>query len=191
MIELASEAQVEAALGRPLADSERARSGAAVAAVSAKMDAASGFAFTHATRTGLVKVGRGRVRPLFGHVTRIIAVADEDGAPVEFVDHGSYATVAVADDGALLRVTFESGWLTVPDEVQLQVAAAAARVLATADSGVTAGVTSRSVTNGPFAEHVGFASWATSGQIALSPDDLAVARWYGPRRGGRCWVAEP
>lgn len=191
MIELASEAQVEAALGRPLADGERARAGAAVAAVSAKMDAVSGYAFTHATRTGLVKVGRGRVRPLFGHVTRIVSVEDEDGAPVEFVDHGSYATVAVADDGAFLRVTFESGWPTVPDEVQLQVASAAARVLATADSGVTAGVTSRSVTNGPFAEHVGFAAWATSGQIALSPDDLAVARWYGPRRGGRCWVAEP
>ena len=191
MIELASEAQVEAALGRPLADGERARAGAALAAVSAKMDAASGFAFTHATRTGLVKVGRGRVRPLFGHVTRIISVEDEDGTPVEFVDHGSYATVAAADDGALLRVTFESGWPAVPDEVQLQVASAAARVLATADSGVSAGVTSRSVTNGPFAEHVGFASWAASGQVALSPDDLAVARRYGPARGGRCWVAEP
>ena len=191
MIELASEAQVEAALGRPLADGERARSGAAVAAVSAKMDAASGHAFTHAARTGLVKVGRGRVRPLFGHVTRIVSVEDEDGTPVEFMDHGSYATVAVADDGALLRVTFESGWPTVPDEVQLQVASAAARVLATADSGVSAGVTSRSVTNGPFAEHVGFAAWAASGQVALSPDDLAVARRYGPARCGRCWVAEP
>lgn len=191
MIELASEAQVEAALGRPLADGERARSGAAVAAVSAKMDAASGYAFTHATRTGLVKVGRGRVRPLFGHVTRIVKVEDEDGTPVEFTDRGSYATVAVEDDGALLRVTFVSGWEKAPDEVQLQVASAAARVLATADSGVTAGVTARSVTNGPFAEHVGFASWASSGQVALSPDDLAVARRYGPARAGRCWVAEP
>ena len=99
--------------------------------------------------------------------------------------------MAGADDGAVLGGTVVAGWGKLRDGVQLQVAAAAARVLASADSGVAAGVTSRSVTNGPFAETVGFAAWATSGQIALSPDDMAVARWYGPRRGGRCWVAEP
>ena len=85
-------------------------------------------------------------------------------------------------------MTYQAGYREVPDVVATQIADSVARILKI-DPRAAAGRTQTSVTTGPFSESGTFATWAVGGQAMLSPDDIALARQYRPRRNGNVWVA--
>lgn len=175
--QLAAHADVVAALGRALTDSETARVGAILDKASELFRGRSGQQFTPGTSTVRLKVNGGRVYLPQRPVTSVPSVVDDDGVDVVYTVAGQWLTIdadsASRTSSSFVTVEFSHGG-AVPDLVRLAIADIARQVLMI-DVNAQTGVTQRAQTKGPFTESFSYASWAVGGMTRLSPEDNALA----------------
>lgn len=172
VVQLATSADVKAALGRDLTPSETARVGAILDKASELFRRRSGQMFTAGSSVVRLKVNGGRVCLPQRPVVSVASVTDDRGDAVEYDLSGQWLTVPLLSH-EFVTVDYSHGG-TVPDVVRLAVADLARRVLLVHQDAST-GVSQRSETTGPFTESQTFAAWAVGGQTMLSPDDVALA----------------
>ena len=178
---------IEAALGRPLTDSESARATfiADKLAEAFRQRARQTFSVEAYTHRRKVDAG-GRVVPTRAPLVAVKAVTTDDGQAIPYnVRHGFIQVGAPANE--FVVVTYEAGLSEVPAAVRLQLADSVRRILLIPDAAAQ-GATQMTETTGPFTQTRQYATWAVGGQAILSPDDQALADAYRPRRAGHVWV---
>lgn len=176
--QLASQADVKAALGRDLTTDETARVGAILDKASELFRAESRQQFTAGRSHVLVKVNGGRAYLAERPTTEVHSVTDQAGNPVEYTQFQQWLEVPKLSHEFVI-VDYSHGG-TVPDLVRLTIADVAKQVLLI-DPEAVAGKTQYSETTGPFTEQSTYATWAQGGATRLAPDDLAVARSFRMR----------
>ena len=159
---------IEAALGRPLTDSESARATFIADKLAEAFKARARQTFTVEAYTHRLKVDAGgRVVPTRAPLVSVEAVTTDDGQAIPYnVRHGFIQVGAPANE--FVVVTYEAGLAEVPAAAQ--------------------GATQMTETTGPFTQTRQYATWAVGGQAILSPDDQALADAYRPQRAGHVWV---
>lgn len=176
VVQLASDADVEAVLGRDLTSDEAARAGAILDKASELFRKESGQQFTAGTSEIRLRV-RDEDTVLLPQrpVVSVESVTDDDGNALEF---SLFKQAVTLEDRTVrwVRVEYTHGGV-VPDAVRLAVAEIAAVVLRI-DSSAQAGMSQVQETTGPFSRQASYASWALGGATRLAPDDIALARSY-------------
>lgn len=175
VVQLASQEDVEEALGRSLTTDESARVGAILDKASELFRLASGQQFTPGRSTVRVKVNGGKVFLRQNPVETVHAVTDDDGVEVFYVRLGRWLTVPKLSH-EFVNVDYSHGG-AVPDLVRLTVADVARQVLGIDPTAAT-GVSQYGQTTGPFTDQYTYAAWAQGGATRLSPEDQAVARSF-------------
>lgn len=189
MVALTTVVSVSDAMGRTLTESESARAQHVIEKLSDAFRAEARCSFMVSEYTHRVKVNGCQVRPPRGPLVDVSSVVDDDGLTVAYrVGHG-FLSVNLPSDQFVV-VTYTAGYEQVPEEVSRQIADSAARIIGV-DERARAGFTQVSETTGPFAQQGTLATWAVGGQAILSPDDVATARRYRPKRPGNVWVGGP
>jgi hypothetical protein len=183
---LATQADVTATLGRDLTEAESARADHVLAKLSAEFRRKARQTFTVETYTHRRKVDAGQVLLQRAPLVNVTSVVDDRGCAIPFTVRRQTVCVPL-DSAEFATVTYTAGLAEVPDEVRRQIAESAGRVLQI-DPAAKAGVDQITETTGPFTETRHMATWAVGGQAMLSPDDLALAAAYRPRRRGHAWV---
>jgi len=170
--QLASQADVEAALGRDLTSDEASRVDAILDKASELFRRRSGQDFTVGSSQVRLRVSDGKVYLPQRPVIAVTEVIDDDG--------NAYSTRRFKQQLTLtdclaefVIVTYSHGG-DVPDVVRLCIADIARKVLSIDPSAVK-GMTQYSETTGPFTEQQTYAAWAVGGQTMLAPDDAALA----------------
>nr|DAJ25350.1 MAG TPA: head to tail adaptor [Caudoviricetes sp.] len=178
---------IEAALGRPLTDSESARAMFIADKLAEAFRQRARQTFSVEAYTHRLKVDAGgRVVPTRAPLVSVEAVTTDDGQAIPYnVRHGFIQVGAPANE--FVVVTYEAGLSEVPAAVRLQLADSARRILLIPDAAAQ-GVTQMTETTGPFTQTRQYATWAVGGQALLSPDDQALADAYRPRAAGHVWV---
>lgn len=178
---------IEAALGRPLTDSESARATFIANKLSEAFKERARQTFTVKQYTHRLKVDAGgRVVPTRAPLVSVVAVTTDDGQAIPYnVRRGFIQVVAPATE--FVVVTYTAGLDRVPTAVRLQLADSVRRILLIPDAAAQ-GATQMTETTGPFTQTRQYATWAVGGQAILSPDDQALADAYRPRRAGHVWV---
>lgn len=178
---------IEAALGRPLTDSESARATFIANKLSEAFKERARQTFTVKQYTHRLKVDAGgRVVPTRAPLVSVVAVTTDDGQAIPYnVRRGFIQVVAPATE--FVVVTYTAGLAYVPTAVRLQLADSVRRILLIPDAAAQ-GATQMTETTGPFTQTRQYATWAVGGQAILSPDDQALADAYRPRRAGHVWV---
>tara|TARA_R110002051_G_scaffold1853_1_gene10149 strand:- start:13570 stop:14145 length:576 start_codon:yes stop_codon:yes gene_type:complete len=174
--QLASENDVEAALGRDLTTEETARIGAILDKASEQFRRVSGQQFTPGSSTVRLKVNGGRVRLPQRPVTAVTSVTDDAGNAVAYTQFKSVLTTSLRSDQFVI-VSYTHGATEVPAEVRLCIAELGKRVLEIPQS-ARSGLSQFAESDGPFSESGTFAAWAVGGQTMLSPDDVALAKSF-------------
>lgn len=188
-MELASIDDVAAAIGRPLTEEETKRAGFLLSQLSVRFLKEARTSFEVTEYTHRVKVNRGHARPPRAPLIAVIRVIDDYGAPVTWSLGRGFIAVPLTSD-QFVTVTYTAGREGVPDIVRGCIADEARRIL-TIDVRAAAGQTQGAVTTGPLTTSASFAAHAVGAQAMLSPDAVALARSYRPRRSGNLWVAGP
>jgi hypothetical protein len=183
---LATQEDVESALGRDLTDAEKASADFVLAKLSDQFRRRACQTFTVETYTHRRKVDAGQVLLQRAPLVNVTSVVDDRGCAIPFTVRRQTVCVPL-DSAEFATVTYTAGLAEVPDEVRRQIAESAGRVLQI-DPAAKAGVDQITETTGPFTETRHMATWAVGGQAMLSPDDLALAAAYRPRRRGHAWV---
>lgn len=184
VIQLASQTDVEAGLGRDLTPDELLRVEAILGKASELFRLASGQQFTAGRSEVRVKVNGGRAFLKQSPVNDIHSVTTDNGRDVPFTVFKQWLTVPKLSHEFVI-VDYEHGGV-VPDLVRLTVADVARQVLSISPNAVE-GVTNQSNTAGPFSEQQTYATWAQGGATRLSPEDMTVARSF-KRRIPNVWV---
>jgi len=175
VVQLASSADVVAALGRDLTSDESARVGAILDKASELFRHRSGQQFTAGTSLVRLKVTADYVdlpqRPVVSvqSVTQDVA----GGATISHDLFQSRLTLHGVHAGTMVRVAYTHGG-AIPDLVRLTFADVAKKILSI-DARAATGLTQFSETNGPFTEQYTYATWAQGGETRLSPEDNAIA----------------
>lgn len=181
VIQLASQKDVEEALGRQLTLDETARVDAIIDKASELFRKRSGQQFTAGVSTDRVKVTANWVELVQRPVVSVVSVVDDDGHPIGFEQFDS--RLHLTSCGVrFVRVTYTHGG-EVPDLVRLTIADIARKVLSI-DPKAVSGVTQRGETTGPFSEQYTYATWAQGGQTMLAPDDATIAASFRVKRYG-------
>lgn len=176
VVQLASAADVVAALGRALTSGETAKVGAILDKASELFRARSGQQFTAGTSTVRIRNRAGVVSLPQRPVTAVSAVVDDDGETLTFDwDDGSFQFV-VSSSEKYVTVTYTHGG-AVPDLVRLTVAEITKKVLEVSPH-AAAGMSSSMRISGPFTDQESYATWAQGAQTMLSPSDDAIALSY-------------
>jgi len=177
---------IEAALGRPLTDSESARATFIADKLAEAFKARARQTFTVEAYTHRLKVDAGgRVVPTRAPLISVEAVTTDDGQAIPYtVRHGFIQVASPASE--FVVVTYTAGLAEVPAAVRLQLADSVRRILLIPDAAAQ-GATQMTETTGPFTQTRQYATWAVGGQAILSPDDQALADAYRPRRAGHVW----
>lgn len=170
--QLATELDVESALGRGLTSEESERVGAILDKASELFREVSGQKFTPSRSEVRVKVNGGRAFLRQKPVTAIHSVTDERGRDVFYTRFGRWLKVPMGSHD-FVTVDYSHGG-EVPDLVRLTVADVARQVLSI-DPAAATGVSQFSETTGPFTDQFTYASWALGGATRLSPEDQAIA----------------
>lgn len=181
---LASNADVEAALGRVLTSDETAKVGAILDKASELFRVRSGQQFTPGTSDVRLRVTADYVTLPQRPVVSVEAVTRdcEGGAAVTYQQFKSRLTLDCVTAGEFVRVSYTHGGV-VPDAVRLCIADLARKVLSI-DPNAVAGITQHGETRGPFSRQDSFATWAQGGQTMLSPDDNALADTFRTKAYG-------
>lgn len=175
VVQLASEEDVVAALGRALTSSEAAKVDAILDKASELFRKRSSQQFTAGASLVRLKVTANYVdlpqRPVVAvqSVTQDVA----GGASIAHDLFGSRLTVHGMRAGDMVRVAYTHGG-AVPDLVRLTIADVARKVLEI-DPKAATGLSQFSETTGPFTEQSTYATWAQGGETRLSPEDNAIA----------------
>lgn len=193
---LATAADLEARLGRPLNVDEAARAAAVLRDVSASVRNYTGQQFNQATTTARLRVRDGLLRLPQRPVLAVLAMADTQGREVQFEwlggDVVELTGTAVLADGwsfeprraplAAVDVTYRHGYSPVPDDVVGVACGVALRALGTQPT--LGGITQESVAG--YSYSLGPAG--ASGGFGLLNDERAVLEGYR-RPAGRTEVA--
>ena len=192
---LATQADVEAIIGRPLTETESARCGAILVKLSAQFRRIARQDFSDGTSTNRLKVNGGTVVLSQRPVTSVTSVVDDSGAAIPFVLRSGTLLVSdpkhpeiLLDSSEFVTVTYSHGG-DIPDVVVQSIADTARSVLQI-DPDASSGKQQSSTTTGPFNEQSTFATWAQGGKATLSPDDVALAKSYRIKAPA-VWVARP
>lgn len=179
---LASVEDVQTQLGRDLTTAETARVADILAKASSAFRRLSRQDFTPNTSTVRLKVNGGQIRLEQEPANSVSTVVDDRGNDVGFRLLGQLLFVwdlkhlCPLPSDEFVTVTYSHGG-EVPDLVRVTIAELAAKILRI-DPTAAAGVTTGTVTTGPFSETRTYAGWAVGGTTMLSPDDQAVALSY-------------
>lgn len=176
---LATIADVEARLGRPLTVAETAKATAWLTDASALFVQRSIQTFEVGESTVRLFPKDGIVRLVQRPVIAVTEVKDINGVPVDFTWDG-FQSLYDLGTTLPLKVTYEHGSDTIPEAVVAVVAGMVARTLSISPRAAS-GVTSKMDTNGPFTEQESYAAWAVGGQVMLSPAEALVADSYRDR----------
>ena len=178
---------IEAALGRPLTDSESARATFIANKLSEAFKERARQTFTVKQYTHRLKVDAGgRVIPTRAPLVSVVAVTTDDGQVIPYNVRRGFIQVA-SPATEFVVVTYTAGLDRVPTAVRLQLADSVRRILLIPDDAAQ-GATQMTETTGPFTQSRQYATWAVGGQAILSPDDQALADSFRPRRAGHVWV---
>ena len=185
VVQLASEADVMAALGRVLTSDESARVGAILDKASELFRQRSGQQFTSGTSFVRLRVVGDQVSMPQRPVVSVTAVTTDDGEDTA-VTFGtlfqSKVRLSGVVGGDMVRVNYSHGGV-VPELVRLTVADITRKVLEI-DPNAVSGKTQHSETVGPFTEQDTYATWAQGGQTMLSPSDADIADSFRVRSYG-------
>ncbi len=172
---LATIADVEARLGRPLTTSELPKA-------TAWLEDASALFVQRATQQFEVGESRVRLFPRDGvvrlvqrPVIQVTSVKDLDGVEIDYTFDGHQSIYDLGSYSPVI-VEYEHGSEDIPADVVACVAGMVVRTLQIAPDAVS-GVTQQAV--GPFSQS--YASWAVGGQVMLSPAEEKVAHAYRER----------
>lgn len=198
MVDLATVADVQTAMERPLTPEEEASAVGKLAKASRLFRKASGQDFTPGTSTVRLKCNPAS-RTIFnlstgwpwGMLDRVGVVYlkqrplvsvdsvlnDNDVAVDEFQTHGSWLFVPGFSASDRVTVTYTHGDAVVPPEVVETVASMVARALSIPEQ-ARGGANAIQETTGPFTTQVQFAKWASGGGVQLSPSDKEFAETY-------------
>ena len=178
---------IEAALGRPLTDSESVRATFIANKLSEAFKERARQTFTVKQYTHRLKVDAGgRVVPTRAPLVSVVAVTTDDGQAIPYNVRRGFIQVA-SPATEFVVVTYTAGLDRVPTAVRLQLADSVRRILLIPDAAAQ-GATQMTETTGPFTQSRQYATWAVGGQAILSPDDQALADSFRPRRAGHVWV---
>lgn len=183
---LATVEDVAVALGHELSEAKKLRAQFLLDQLSAKFAREARCTFTVETFTHRVKVNGGHARPPRRPLLSVSAVVDDDGQPVPYRLGRGFVSVDLPSDHFVV-VTYQAGYQTPPEVVVNQIADSVVRILQI-DPGAASGHTQDTVTTGPFSKSSTFAPWAIGAQAMLSPDDIALAHTFRPKRAGNVWV---
>ena len=178
---------IEAALGRPLTDSESARATFIANKLSEAFKERARQTFTVKQYTHRLKVDAGgRVVPTRAPLVSVVAVTTDDGQAIPYNVRRGFIQVG-APAAEFVVVTYTAGLDRAPTAVRLQLADSVRRILLIPDAAAQ-GASQMTETTGPFTQTRQYATWAVGGQAILSPDDQALADSFRPRRAGHVWV---
>jgi len=178
--QLASDTDVEAALGRALTTEESGKVDAILDKASELFRLRSGQQFTPGTSVVRLKSNGGEVRLTQRPVVSVQAVTDDEGHPVSYTLFGSVLTTSLRSH-RFVRVSYTHGG-DVPELVKTTIADVARKVLEIPVE-ARSGLSQFSKTDGPFSESGTYATWAVGGQTKLAPDDNAIADTFRIRYG--------
>lgn len=181
VVQLASETDVAAALGRDLTTDETARVGAILDKASELFRRRSGQQFTTGTSEVRLKVNGGKVYLPQRPVVSVTSVLDDDGDAVEYTQFKQWLTVDLSSS-EFVTVTYSHGG-DVPDVVRLCIADIARKILLISAEATT-GVVQSTKTAGPYSKNETYATWAQGGQTMLAPDDVLLAESFRVRIPG-------
>lgn len=169
---LATTADVEARLGRPLTASELSKANAWLEDASALFTNRATQQFVPGESKVRLFPRDGVVRLVQRPVIEIVSVKDLDGTEIDYTFDGHQS---LYDLGAYspVVVEYEHGSENVPADVVAAVAGMVVRTLQIAPDAAS-GVTQQAV--GPFSQS--YAAWAVGGQVMLSPMEEKVAADY-------------
>lgn len=174
--------------GKKISAEQRPRAEAILRKLSADFKACARQTFEPVAYEHRLKVNGGQALPNRSPVVSVATVTDDDGNSIPFkVARG---TIRVSRDLDFIIATYTAGLPEVPTEVRDQIADSARRVLSILPIAAQ-GVTQHTESAGPFSDTYQMATWAVGGQALLSPDDIAVAKRYRPRRRGNVWRSAP
>lgn len=176
VVQLASQADVEAALGRDLTTSEALKVDAILDKASELFRRRSGQQFTAGTSTVRLRVVGDTVNLTQRPVVSVQSVVDDDGDAVDYELKQARLVLDCPAGGEFVTVAYTHGG-TVPDLVRLAIAEIGKKVLLISEH-AQAGVVTHSETVGPFSESDTYAVWAQGGQTMLAPADAALADSY-------------
>lgn len=175
VVQLATSADVVAALGRALTSDESAKVGAILDKASELFRGRSGQQFTSDTSTVRVRNRAGIVTLPQRPAVSITSVVDDDGAVLVY-KFTTKSQITVSSTEKYVTVTYSHGG-AVPDMVRLTVAEIAKKVLSISPDAAK-GITASMHTTGPFTDQESYATWAQGGQTMLSPSDDLIALSY-------------
>jgi hypothetical protein len=169
---LATIADVEARLGRPLTVAETSKANAYLTDASAMFIQRAVQKFEVSESTVRLYPKDGVVRLIQRPVIEVTSVKDIDGIECDYTFDGHQS---LYDLGELRGVTvnYEHGSANIPDDVVAVVAGMVARTLSISPD-AAAGVSQQSV--GPFSQT--YATWAVGAQVMMSPAEMKVADYY-------------
>ena len=176
VVQLATSADVVAALGRALTSEETAKVGAILDKASELFRRRSGQQFTAGTSTSRIRNRSGIVSLPQRPVTAVSAVVADDGTAVSYDWDAGRFQFTVESTEKYVTVTYAHGG-TVPDLVRLTIAEIAKKIL-TISPAAAAGLTSSMEVSGPFTDQESYATWAQGAQTMLAPADDAIALTY-------------
>ena len=192
---LATQADVEAIIGRPLTEAEATRVAPILVKLSGQFRKIARQDFTDGTSTVRLKVNGGTVVLPQRPVVSITSVMDDFGRAVPFTLNSGTVLVSdpehpqiPLDSSQFVTVTYSHGG-DIPDVV-VQAIADTARSVLQINPDASSGVQQTSITTGPFNEQSTFATWAQGGKATLSPDDVALAKSYRVKAPA-VWVTRP
>ena len=169
---LATIADVEARLGRPLTPSELSKANAWLEDASALFTQRAMQQFIPGESKVRLFPRDGVVRLVQRPVIEIVSVKDLDGVEIDFTFDGHQSLYDLGAYSPVI-VEYEHGSENVPADVVACVAGMVVRTLQIAPDAAS-GVTQQAV--GPFSQS--YAAWAVGGQVMLSPAEEKVASEY-------------
>jgi hypothetical protein len=169
---LATIADVEARLGRPLTTSELSKATAWLEDASALFTQRAMQQFIPGESKVRLFPKDGVVRLVQRPVIEVVSVKDLDGVEIDFTFDGHQSLYDLGAYSPVI-VEYEHGSEDVPADVVACVAGMVVRTLQIAPDAAS-GVTQQAV--GPFSQS--YAAWAVGGQVMLSPAEEKVASYY-------------
>jgi hypothetical protein len=169
---LATIADVEARLGRPLTTSELSKATAWLEDASALFTQRAMQQFIPGESKVRLFPKDGVVRLVQRPVIEVVSVKDLDGVEIDFTFDGHQSLYDLGAYSPVI-VEYEHGSEDVPADVVACVAGMVVRTLQIAPDAAS-GVTQQAV--GPFSQS--YAAWAVGGQVMLSPAEEKVASNY-------------
>ncbi len=169
---LATIADVEARLGRPLTADEAGQASAWLDDASAMFVQKAVQKFEELTSVVRLFPYDGIVRLVQRPVVQVNSVTDIDGTEIDFTYDGHQSIYELGTYSPVI-VDYDHGSTDIPADVVAVVAGMVVRTLLIPDD-AAAGVQQNTV--GPYSQS--YANWAVGRQILMSPSDIEVANHY-------------